>query len=131
QPTPHLGCDPGASYCYLEDVEINHIPWVASVCAQQGKLLPERANSFTQESCTVMGGASDLNVPKGIWSPAGGWYSDPKYWKRNTALAIGIIVAIAIPVFRTSVSKEQRYGEPQHDIPSQKWTPKENFHVAK
>ncbi|KAL6779755.1 NUOC1 [Auxenochlorella protothecoides x Auxenochlorella symbiontica] len=78
-----------------------------------------------------MGGASDLNVPKGIWSPAGGWYSDPKYWKRNTALAIGIIVAIAIPVFRTSVSKEQRYGEPQHDIPSQKWTPKENFHVAK
>lgn len=66
QPTPHLGCDPGASYYYLEDVDINHIPWVASVCTQQGKLLPERANSFTQESGTVMGGASDLNVPKGI-----------------------------------------------------------------
>lgn len=42
-----------------------------------------------------------------------------------------VIVAIAIPVFRSSVSKEQRYGEPQHSIPSQKWTPKENFHVAK
>lgn len=25
----------------------------------------------------------------GVWSPAGGWWADPKYWRRNTALAFG------------------------------------------
>ncbi|KAK2077564.1 hypothetical protein QBZ16_004409 [Prototheca wickerhamii] len=78
-----------------------------------------------------MGGASDLNVPKGIWSPAGGFYPDPKYWRRNTALAVAVIVGIATPVFFLSASKEQRYGVPQHPIPSQKWAPKSNFHEAK
>lgn len=39
----------------------------------------------------LLGQAHDtLRCPyaaKGIWSPAGGFYADPKKWKRNTALA--------------------------------------------
>ena len=23
----------------------------------------------------------------GVWSPAGGWWADPKHWRRNTAFA--------------------------------------------
>ena len=42
-----------------------------------------------------------------------------------------VIVGIATPVFFMSASKEQRYGVPQHPIPSQKWAPKSNFHEAK
>ncbi|MBN8495150.1 MAG: hypothetical protein J0M00_27360, partial [Burkholderiales bacterium] len=26
--------------------------------------------------------------PAGIWSPAGGFFADPKKWKRNTVLAV-------------------------------------------
>lgn len=24
-----------------------------------------------------------------IWSPAGGFYADPRHWRRNTLIAIG------------------------------------------
>ena len=27
----------------------------------------------------------------GVWSPAGGWWADPKHWRRNTALAFGCV----------------------------------------
>lgn len=26
-------------------------------------------------------------IRTGVWSPAGGFFADPKHWKRNTALA--------------------------------------------
>lgn len=29
----------------------------------------------------------NLLFAAGVWSPAGGWYADPKHWRRNTALA--------------------------------------------
>ena len=28
----------------------------------------------------------------GIWSPTGGFYADPKHWKRNTALVVGWVL---------------------------------------
>lgn len=75
-----------------------------------------------------MGGASDLNVPKGIWSPAGGFYADPKKWKRNTVLAVAAMVAICLPVFFKSVELEQRHRMPNRWIPSMMWTPEKKLH---
>ena len=34
----------------------------------------------------------------GVWSPAGGWFADPKHWRRNTAICFLVIGAIAVPV---------------------------------
>lgn len=61
-----------------------------------------------------MGGGGDLHAPKGtplcwlqfsmnieslhvafrveIWSPAGGFFADPKHWRRNTAVAVMCVV---------------------------------------
>jgi hypothetical protein len=33
-----------------------------------------------------MAGGGDLRVPPEVWSPTGGFYADPRRWKRNTAL---------------------------------------------
>ena len=34
-----------------------------------------------------MGGGRRFPFPKSVWSPAGGWWAEPKNWKRNTAIA--------------------------------------------
>jgi hypothetical protein len=68
-----------------------------------------------------MGGDSHFSYPKGVWSPAGGWWADPKHWRRNTALAFLGIAAIAVPVFFKSAELEQRPVAPTRPIPSQKW----------
>merc|ERR1711935_613888 len=32
-------------------------------------------------------GARRFEYPKYVWSPTGGWWNEPKNWRRNTALA--------------------------------------------
>jgi len=44
--------------------------------------------------------------PKGVWSPTGGWWSDHKYWRRNTALALAGIFLVCIPIAMTSARLE-------------------------
>lgn len=44
--------------------------------------------------------------PTDVWSPSGGWYADPKYWRRNTLVAIAAITAICIPIAITSARLE-------------------------
>ncbi|KAL5114069.1 hypothetical protein ACEQ8H_008046 [Pleosporales sp. CAS-2024a] len=39
-----------------------------------------------------MGGGPKVPYPKHVWSPAGGWYSQPANWKANTAV-IGLAMA--------------------------------------
>lgn len=63
-----------------------------------------------------------------VWSPAGGWYCDPRYWRRNTFLALGAVACIAVPVFLTSAKLEKRPHQPTHAIPSQIWC--KNFGAA-
>ncbi|KAL0036629.1 hypothetical protein WJX79_003360 [Trebouxia sp. C0005] len=67
------------------------------------------------------GGDSHASYPKGVWSPAGGWWADPKHWRRNTALAFGALLVITVPIFRLSAKLEQRPVPPTRPIPSQKW----------
>lgn len=59
--------------------------------------------------------------PKDVWSPAGGWKPDPKYWRRNTAVALAAAVAICVPVFMKSAELEHRPNEPFRWIPSLMW----------
>ncbi|KAK9844166.1 hypothetical protein WJX81_006677 [Elliptochloris bilobata] len=69
-----------------------------------------------------MGGGDQFgDYPRGVWSPAGGWYADPKHWRRNTVLAFAAMFAIAVPVFFLSASREQRHQYPVRPIPSQRW----------
>lgn len=61
---------------------------------------------------------------QGVWSPAGGWYADPKHWRRNTAFAILGTVVVGAFIFKQSLKLEQRHSAPAHWIPSQMWNNK-------
>ncbi len=67
--------------------------------------------------------STDIHAsPQGVWSPAGGWYADPKHWRRNTAFAILGTVVVGTFIFRHSVKLEQRHAAPARWIPSQMWS---------
>ena len=56
-----------------------------------------------------MGGDARYPYPKFVWSPTGGWWNvAPKNWQRNTAIAMGIVLLGAVPVFLFSASREVR-----------------------
>lgn len=46
-----------------------------------------------------MGGGPRIPYPTAVYTPVGGWYSNPKNAKRNTFIGIGIALAATIPVF--------------------------------
>lgn len=58
-----------------------------------------------------MGSDGRFPYPKEVWSPGGGWWPNPKAWRRNTAAAFGILVITVIPVFILSEKKTVSYGE--------------------
>ena len=61
------------------------------------------------------------DYPKGVWSPAGGWYADPRHWRRNTLVTVAGMAALATYVFRTSAAAETRHAAPARSIPSARW----------
>ncbi|KAL1922749.1 uncharacterized protein VTP21DRAFT_9125 [Calcarisporiella thermophila] len=68
-----------------------------------------------------MGGVQRYPYPKDVWSPAGGWWTQPKNWRVNTAItAIGMAVIIA-GVWKFSADREWRHNEPKRWIPSSMW----------
>merc|ERR1711924_221345 len=88
-----------------------------------------RARSEASQSRVVlrretMGGD---NIPKDVWSPSGGWYADPRGWRKNTAMAFGVVALVVIPLWMKSASMEKRHREPFRWIPSMLWTPTENL----
>ena len=70
------------------------------------------------------GGASGpaYAYPRHVWSPAGGWWNTPKQWKRNTAIAFGVVTLVSIPLFKAFSARERRLQPPLRHIPSQKWS---------
>lgn len=64
-----------------------------------------------------------------IWSPAGGFFADPKNWRRNTVVAAIGIATVAAFIFKKSTSLEERHASPNHRIPSQRFAP-QSFPVA-
>ncbi|KAI8140522.1 hypothetical protein BJV82DRAFT_622918 [Fennellomyces sp. T-0311] len=68
-----------------------------------------------------MGGVSRFPYPKEVWAPSGGWWSQPKTWKPNTAIAAFGMAATLFAVWSLSANKEIRYQEPKRTIPSMSW----------
>ena len=67
-------------------------------------------------------GAANFPYPKYVWWPAGGWWCEPKAWKRNTAVALGVWGVILAATFNWSRKNERRYLAPaDYPIPSQYW----------
>ncbi|KAG7357260.1 hypothetical protein IV203_001948 [Nitzschia inconspicua] len=67
-----------------------------------------------------MGGGGWYYVPK-VWTPYGGWWADPKHWKRSTSMA-GVAVGFSfLYLFSVSIERERRPIAPASHIPSQKW----------
>ena len=69
-------------------------------------------------------GGANFPYPKWVWSPAGGWWCEPKNGTRNTMIMAGVWGAILYVTARFSSSNERRIMAP-HDaaypIPSQYW----------
>ncbi len=51
--------------------------------------------------------------PKHVWSPAGGWYSQPANWKGNTAVIGAVIFGLTAMMFKLSADREQRDKFPE------------------
>ncbi|KZT59966.1 hypothetical protein CALCODRAFT_466101 [Calocera cornea HHB12733] len=59
--------------------------------------------------------------PKHVWSPSGGWWTQPRNWKTNTLVVAGIIAVTSYGLFRFSAANERRLAPPHQPIPSQLW----------
>ncbi|KAF9385647.1 hypothetical protein CPB97_004617 [Podila verticillata] len=60
--------------------------------------------------------------PKHVWSPSGGWWTQPTNWKANTAVAVGISATIVAAAWKYSAENEERHTRPKGWIPSQLWS---------
>ncbi|KAK7539443.1 uncharacterized protein J3D65DRAFT_618651 [Phyllosticta citribraziliensis] len=71
-----------------------------------------------------MGGGGKIPYPKHVWSPAGGWYGQPKNWKANTAVIGSVLVGISVALFTTSANLEYRDKMPAQGrfFPSRNWS---------
>jgi len=57
------------------------------------------------------------SYPKHVWSPAGGWYSQPANWKANTAVMGAVIAGITLMAWSVSADREHRHNMPEVRIP--------------
>ncbi|KAI9672538.1 MAG: hypothetical protein M1817_003304 [Caeruleum heppii] len=60
-----------------------------------------------------MGGGGKIPYPKHIWSPSGGWYSQPANWKANTAILGAVMFGITAYVWSVSAEREFRTRFPE------------------
>ena len=79
-----------------------------------------RASGGFISSANMGGSAGGFDTTK-VWSPAGGWFADPKYWKRNTMLGFAFLGVASATIFNYSRQVEQRPLAPTRRIPSQGW----------
>ncbi len=56
----------------------------------------------------MQGGTKHFEYPKYVWSPAGGWWCNPRHWKRNTAIAFVISGALTGVMWYISAQLEVR-----------------------
>ncbi|KLJ11121.1 hypothetical protein EMPG_13572 [Blastomyces silverae] len=71
-----------------------------------------------------MGGGPRVRYPKHVWSPAGGWYSQPANWKTNTAIIGAVMFGVAAMAFSVSADREFRTKFPEQGrfFPSRWWS---------
>lgn len=87
----------------------------------------ERAHRVTRQRSERRDERREMGAPAGgfdtskVWSPAGGWFADPKHWKRNTAMGFGVLAVASAMIFNYSRKLETRPLSPTRRIPSQAW----------
>jgi hypothetical protein len=52
-----------------------------------------------------MGGGRRFEYPKWVWSPAGGWWANPKNWKANSAAYLVFCGVVAFTVYKFTLPK--------------------------
>ena len=57
-----------------------------------------------------------------VWTTYGGWFADPKHWRRNTLGGFVALGALSFATWNFSRKHEQRPIYPAHPIPSQRWS---------
>ncbi|KAF2161463.1 hypothetical protein M409DRAFT_28192 [Zasmidium cellare ATCC 36951] len=69
-------------------------------------------------------GGGKIPYPKHVWSPAGGWYSQPDNWKTNTAIMGAVMTGIVAMAWSYSAENEFRNEMPRSDrfFPSRWWS---------
>ncbi|OQS04517.1 hypothetical protein THRCLA_20863 [Thraustotheca clavata] len=45
-----------------------------------------------------MGAVTKYPYPKHTWSPAGGWWNEPKNWKTRTGVLVGVMGLLLVPM---------------------------------
>ncbi|KAF3903144.1 hypothetical protein ABW21_db0206841 [Orbilia brochopaga] len=60
-----------------------------------------------------MGGGGKIPYPKHVWSPAGGWYAQPKNWRQNSLTMAALGAGILVIVFSASTKLEHREHMPE------------------
>ncbi|PSN71444.1 hypothetical protein BS50DRAFT_486990 [Corynespora cassiicola Philippines] len=80
-----------------------------------------------------MGGGGKIPYPKHVWSPAGGWYSQPANWKANTAVVGLAVASVAGLAWTLSANREYRdkMPEPHRFFPSRNWSKQILEHESK
>jgi len=66
--------------------------------------------------------SSAHGVQTNVWTPYGGWFPDPKAWKRNTLLGFAGVFLATVVTWNHSRKIERRSTYPTHWIPSQMWS---------
>nr|POE94566.1 hypothetical protein CFP56_16806 [Quercus suber] len=69
-------------------------------------------------------GGGKIPYPKHVWSPAGGWYSQPTNWRTNTAILSGVLIGASAMLWSLSAEREFRNKMPDADrfFPSRYWS---------
>ncbi|RUS15780.1 hypothetical protein BC937DRAFT_92004 [Endogone sp. FLAS-F59071] len=55
---------------------------------------------------TIQGGVKRYPYPKEVWSPSGGWWSQPKAWKANTVITVIGLTVVTAGIWRVSAERE-------------------------
>jgi hypothetical protein len=58
----------------------------------------------------AMGAVSKFPYPKHTWSPAGGWWNEPKNWKNRTGILFGAFALLSIPLISFSNKHKKSYS---------------------
>ena len=54
----------------------------------------------------LQGAVKKFEYPKYVWSPSGGWWCNPRHWKRNTVYAFAAIGGLSAVVWYISAQLE-------------------------
>jgi hypothetical protein len=66
-----------------------------------------------------------------VWSPSGGWWCDPKGWRRNAAVAGLLFLGAQYALFTYSAANERRYVAPKGWVASMAYTDAARYPRAK